>query len=84
MKQFYGLQEDFKPNDRRYSGCGNGWVRIHKEKDKVVEMSYASDGVSIDREQNISMCSSAGKVLSEDGTYITVRANFSAYQACLF
>jgi len=69
---------------KKYYGCGNGWIKVNKDSNQVVEMSYARDGVTICREQNISMCKNAGKVFSEDAQYRVVRANFSCYQACLF
>jgi hypothetical protein len=70
--------------ERRYRGCGSGFIVVDKATDRVMDMSYASDGVSIVREQNVSMCSDAGRVLAEDDEKIVYRANFSCYTACLF
>lgn len=68
----------------KYNGCGNGFIVIEKTTHEVVEMSYAEDGQTIDHDQNIAMSADAGTVLREDETFITVRANFSCWSACLF
>ena len=67
-----------------YSGCGNGFIVVDKELDEVIEMSYAADGKTIDRAQNVLMCDDAGRVLAEDSETIAYRANFSCWVACLF
>lgn len=68
----------------KYNGCGNGFIVIDKATEKVVDMSYADDGVTIDRKQNLNMCDDAGRIIREDDKVLVVRANFSCWSACLF
>ena len=53
--------------ERKYRGCGNGFVIIDKPTGKVVSMEYTEDGEIVD-EQNIFMSEEAGNILSETET----------------
>jgi hypothetical protein len=84
---FYSLSQDEHLGEdpgKRYNGCGNGFIVVEKATDRVVEMSYAADGTTIERQQNLFSCDDAGKVLREDDEHIVYRANFSCWSACLF
>ena len=70
--------------EKKYHGCGNGIAVIDKATNKVIDMDYTTGRLRIIKEQNISMCKTAGKVIKEDEHTITYRANFSACQVCLF
>jgi len=70
--------------EKKYHGCGNGIAVIDKTTRKVVDIDYTTARLKVIKEQNISMCKSAGKIIKEDENTITYRANFSSCQVCLF
>ncbi len=67
-----------------YSGSGQGFVIIDKLTDKVVAMSYANDGVTIEQQRNNQITPKAGQILWQSVSKYCVRVNFAQWQARLF
>lgn len=85
LGRYYSLLDHFgEDKERRYRGCGNGFIVVSKATGEVVEMSYADDGVTICREPNFVTCWDAGSVLSENVEQVVYRVNFSMRKALLF
>lgn len=70
--------------DHKYRGCGNGVVSIEKSKDSVLDFDYTDENLRPLEDQNISMCSDAGKIIREDDRTIIYRANFNSYTIRLY
>tara|TARA_R110000824_G_scaffold401475_1_gene612311 strand:- start:130 stop:456 length:327 start_codon:yes stop_codon:yes gene_type:complete len=70
--------------DKKYKGCGNGIVSIDTETDEVIDMDYLDSKGRIITEQNVGMINNAGNEIDNIDGVITIRANFSCCEACLF
>lgn len=68
----------------KYRGCGNGRIIVQKSSNRIIDFSYLDENDEPIGEQNIAMHPDAGEILDENEHYITYRANFSCFQACLF
>ena len=80
-KQVFNIPKTFYTTKRVYCGKGNGFIVVDKQSGNVIDMSYADDGVEVNRSANSKFCKKPGKTLREDDKYIVYRANFYCFKA---
>lgn len=84
MNKVYNLGDNMELLDKKYHGCGNGYVTVDKDE-KVIDFGYLDEDDKELEGQNINMADKAGELMREDADGSkTYRCNFSCTQACLF
>lgn len=80
-----GVWDDiFQPENRKYSGAGNGWIKLSRITGEPLEMSYSSDPEKVSRDAgSLGSIKGAGEILAKDDVSVTVRCYFSAWEALL-